>query len=113
MCEQARLSRDPRFDGLFFILVKTTKIFCRNICKVRMPLKKNVEYSASAQQALNQGYRPCLKCRPDSAPYSCAWQGVNTTVNRAVKMLTQRLDANIESIAASLGISARYLNKLF
>jgi AraC family transcriptional regulator of adaptative response / DNA-3-methyladenine glycosylase II len=113
MCEQARLSRDPRFDGLFFILVKTTKIFCRNICKVRMPLEKNVEYSASAQQALNQGYRPCLKCRPDSAPNSCAWQGVNTTVNRAVKMLTQRLDANIESIAASLGISPRYLNKLF
>ena len=112
-CEQARLARDPRFDGLFFILVKTTKIFCRNTCKVRMPLEKNVEYANSAQQALTKGYRPCLRCRPDSAPNSSAWQGVNTTVNRAVKLLTQRLDANIESIADSLGITTRYLNKLF
>lgn len=112
-CEQARLARDPRFDGLFFILVKTTKIFCRNTCKVRMPLEKNVEYSSSVQQALAKGYRPCLRCRPDSAPNSSAWQGVNTTVNRAVKLLTQRLDASIESIADSLGISTRYLNKLF
>lgn len=112
-CEQARLARDPRFDGLFFILVKTTKIFCRNTCKVRMPLEKNVEYSNSAQQALAKGYRPCLRCRPDSAPNSFAWQGVNTTVNRAVNLLTYRLDASIETIADSLGITARYLNKLF
>lgn len=112
-CEQARLARDPRFDGLFFILVKTTKIFCRNTCKVRMPLEKNVEYASSAQQALAKGYRPCLRCRPDSAPNSSAWQGVNTTVNRAVKLLTQRLDASIESVADSLGITTRYLNKLF
>jgi len=112
-CEQARLARDPRFDGLFFILVKTTKIFCRNTCKVRMPLEKNVEYANSAQQALARGYRPCLRCRPDSAPNSCAWLGVNTTVNRAVKLLTQRLDVSIESIADCLGITTRYLNKLF
>jgi AraC family transcriptional regulator of adaptative response / DNA-3-methyladenine glycosylase II len=112
-CEQARLARDPRFDGLFFILVKTTKIFCRNICKVRMPLEKNVEYAVSAQQALSKGYRPCLRCRPDSAPNSSAWQGVNTTVNRAITLLTQRLNDSIESIADSLGISTRYLNKLF
>ena len=113
ICEQARLARDPRFDGLFFILVKSTKIFCRNTCKVKLPLEKNVSYSTSAQQALNQGYRPCLRCRPDSAPNSYAWLGVNTTLNRAVKLLTQRLDANIANIAASLGISTRYLNKLF
>jgi AraC family transcriptional regulator of adaptative response / DNA-3-methyladenine glycosylase II len=52
-CQQARLSRDLRFDGLFFILVHTTKIFCRNTCKVRMPLEKNVSYAASAQEALD------------------------------------------------------------
>lgn len=113
VCEQARISRDPRFDGLFFVLVKTTKIFCRNTCKVRMPLEKNVEYSDSAQQALNQGYRPCLRCRPDSAPHSCAWEGVNTTVVRAVKLLTEKLDLSIESVASNLGITTRYLNKLF
>lgn len=113
VCEQARLARDPRFDGLFFILVKTTKIFCRNTCKVRLPLEKNVHYSASAHEALSQGYRPCLRCRPDSAPNSFAWQGVNTSVKRALSLLTQRLDASIESIASSLGITTRYLNKLF
>lgn len=113
ICEQARLARDPRFDGLFFVLVKTTKIFCRNICKVRAPLARNVSFTISAQQALAKGYRPCLRCRPDSAPQSFAWQGVNTTVQRAMKLLTERLNASVENIADSLGISTRYLNKLF
>ncbi len=112
-CEQARLSRDPRFDGLFFVLVNTTKIFCRNTCKVRLPLEKNVSYAASAQQALVQGYRPCLRCRPDSAPNSSAWQGVNTTVSRAISLLNEHFDVSIESLAARLGITPRYLNKLF
>lgn len=113
ICQQARLTRDPRFDGLFFILVRTTKIFCRNTCKVRMPLEKNVSYASSAQLALAQGYRPCLRCRPDSAPQSCAWQGTHTTVNRAMKLLAQRLEQSVEDIAESLGISSRYLHKLF
>jgi AraC family transcriptional regulator of adaptative response / DNA-3-methyladenine glycosylase II len=112
-CEQARLSRDARFDGVFFVLVNTTGIFCRNTCKVRLPLEKNVDYAFSAQQAIQSGFRPCLRCRPDSAPNSFAWQGVNTTLNRAIKLLSQRLDYSIEAIAGSLGISSRYLNKLF
>jgi AraC family transcriptional regulator of adaptative response / DNA-3-methyladenine glycosylase II len=113
ICEQARLARDPRFDGLFFILVKTTKIFCRNTCKVRMPLAQNISFANSAQQALDAGYRPCLRCRPDSAPQSYAWQGVDTTVKRAMKLLHERLNNSVEEIADSLGISSRYLNKLF
>jgi AraC family transcriptional regulator of adaptative response / DNA-3-methyladenine glycosylase II len=113
ICEQARLARDPRFDGLFFILVKTTKIFCRNTCKVRAPLVRNISFASSAQQALALGYRPCLRCRPDSAPQSSAWQGVHTTVQRAMKLLNERVDVSVQSIADSLGISARYLNKLF
>jgi len=78
-----------------------------------MPLEKNVSYAASAQQALDQGFRPCLRCRPDSAPNSYAWQGTHTTVNRAMKLLSQRKDDKIEHIADSLGISTRYLHKLF
>jgi len=113
ICEQARLSRDPRFDGLFFILVNTTKIFCRNTCRVRAPLAHNVSFAMSAQQAMAQGYRPCLRCRPDSAPMSFAWQGVNTTVQRAMKLLSERLFDSVEDTANRLGISARYLNKLF
>ncbi|MDT0595285.1 DNA-3-methyladenine glycosylase 2 family protein [Glaciecola petra] len=113
VCHQARISRDPRFDGLFFVLVKSTKIFCRNTCKVRLPLEKNVSYSERAESALAQGYRPCLRCRPDSAPLSFAWQGVNTTVSRAINLLSENLACNIHDIAERLGISERYLHKLF
>ena len=112
-CAQARTSRDPRFDGLFFVLVKSTKIFCRNTCKVRLPLEKNVSYASSAQLALAQGYRPCLRCRPDSAPNSSAWMGTHTSLLRAMALLIERRNSSIEDIATSLGISSRYLHKLF
>jgi AraC family transcriptional regulator of adaptative response / DNA-3-methyladenine glycosylase II len=111
--QQARLTRDPRFDGTFFIAVKTTNIFCRSICPANAPLEKNVEYFQLAQQAMFAGYRPCLRCRPDSAPHSYAWQGVNTTVQRAMRLLRQHRELNIEEIAVKLGITARYFRQLF
>ncbi len=111
--QRARIARDPRFDGLFFVAVKTTGIFCRPICRARMPLEKNVDYYASAIQAMDQGFRPCLMCRPDSAPGSFAWKGVETTVERGVKLLSSRLSLNIAEISEKLGISTRYFNRLF
>jgi AraC family transcriptional regulator of adaptative response / DNA-3-methyladenine glycosylase II len=111
--QQARMTRDPRFDGTFFIAVKTTHIFCRSICPANAPLEKNVEYFQLAQQAMLAGYRPCLRCRPDSAPHSYAWQGVNTTVQRAMCLLRQYRELSIEEIATKLGISARYFRQLF
>ncbi|MFT5276693.1 MAG: methylphosphotriester-DNA--protein-cysteine methyltransferase, partial [Granulosicoccus sp.] len=111
--QKARITRDPRFDGLFFVAVKTTGIFCRPICRARMPLEKNVDYYASAIQAMDQGFRPCLMCRPDSAPGSFAWKGVETTVERGVKLLSSRLSLNIAEISEKLGISTRYFNRLF
>nr|WP_168710984.1 Ada metal-binding domain-containing protein [Ningiella ruwaisensis] len=111
-CQKARLSRDPRFDGKFFILVKSTGIFCRPVCKVKAPLEKNVEYSPSAIDAMQRGYRPCLRCRPDAAPHSFAWKGVSTSVQRAVHLLTTCLQQDVSTIAARMGISSRYLHKL-
>ena len=111
--QQARLARDPRFDGTFFIAVKTTHIFCRPICPATAALEKNVEYFQLAQQAMLAGYRPCLRCRPDSAPHSYAWQGVNTTVHRAMRLLRQNRELNIQQIATKLGITARYFRQLF
>lgn len=111
--QQARLTRDPRFDGDFFTAVKTTKIFCRSICPANAPLEKNVEYFQFAQQAMMAGYRPCLRCRPDSAPQSFAWQGVNTTVQRAMRLLRQNRELSIEEIAEKLGITTRYFRRLF
>ncbi len=109
----ARESRDKRFDGKFFVAVKTTGIFCRPICPARLPAEENVEYYLLAAQAMEKGYRPCLRCRPDSAPGSYAWQGVNTTIRRAQTLLSEIPIQSVEVIASRLGISTRYLNKLF
>ncbi|TPW16667.1 MAG: AraC family transcriptional regulator regulatory protein of adaptative response / DNA-3-methyladenine glycosylase II, partial [Halothiobacillaceae bacterium] len=84
ICQKARLSRDPRFDGKFFTAVKTTGIYCRPICPAMTPKEENVLYFSSAIEAGNAGYRPCLRCRPDSAPGSPAWKGVNSTLDRAI-----------------------------
>ena len=109
---EARKSRDRRFDGRFFVAVKTTGIFCRPVCPARLPDEKNVDYYHYAQQAIEQGYRPCLRCRPDSAPGSFAWRGVSTTTQRAMRLLSEALDETVQAIAERLGISERYLGQL-
>ena len=109
---KARLSRDPRFDGRFFVGVKTTGIFCRPICPARLPKEDNVTYYQLAAQAMADGYRPCFRCRPDSAPSSAAWKGVGATVGRALSLLSSLPTERVGDIATRLGISERYLNKL-
>jgi AraC family transcriptional regulator of adaptative response / DNA-3-methyladenine glycosylase II len=111
--QQARMARDARFDGQFFVAVKTTGIFCRPICPAKLPREENVEYFTFAQQAMQAGYRPCLRCRPDSAPKSCAWQGVDTTVERALSLLRDNPEMLVQDIALKLGISDRYFRLLF
>ncbi|WP_045385735.1 DNA-3-methyladenine glycosylase 2 family protein [Vibrio rotiferianus] len=114
-CQRARMARDSRFDGRFYIAVKTTGIFCRPICPANLPKEENVEYFTDKTQALKAGYRPCLRCRPDSAPGSWAWKGVETTFQRAITMI-DRGELQNQSLAAlskRLGISDRYLRMLF
>ncbi|MGS0682301.1 DNA-3-methyladenine glycosylase 2 family protein [Shewanella sp. 125m-7] len=117
-CRNARLSRDARFDGQFFIGVLTTKIYCRPICPAVSPKEANVRYFDSALQAANAGLRPCLRCRPDSAPMSYAWQGTQTTLERAKSLIDAGAlsgieGGSVEALAERLGISSRYLRKLF
>ncbi len=114
-CRQARLSRDPRFDGEFFLAVITTGIYCRPICPARSPREDNVRYYRSAAEAANQGYRPCLRCRPESAPHSPAWQGASTTVTRALQLINEGYlnSESLTSLANKLGVGVRYLRKLF
>lgn len=113
--QQARLSRDPRFDGVFFTAVKTTGIFCRPVCPATPPKEQNVEYFETASEALVSGYRPCLRCRPESAPFSPAWSGTETTVKRALQIIHQHGFQGIKltELAERLGITDRYLRKLF
>lgn len=115
LCQRARLSRDPRFDGEFFIAVRTTRIYCRPVCPVRPPAEKNVEYYRHASQAGQAGYRPCLRCRPESAPASPAWQGASTTLKRALSLIAQGAlnDSSLAVMADRLGVGERYLRKLF
>ena len=113
--QQVRLSRDARFDGQFFIAVKTTGIFCRPICPAPTPKECNVEYFTTSVAAANNGYRPCLRCRPDAAPDSFAWKGKNTSFERALTLINEGAlsSQSISQLSDRLGISSRYLNTLF
>ncbi|QUI61316.1 helix-turn-helix domain-containing protein [Pseudoalteromonas sp. A22] len=115
VCSQARNSRDARFDGLFFVAVKSTGIYCRPICPAPAAKEKNVEYFQFAHNAAQAGFRPCIRCRPDSAPGSYAWLGTETTAVRAKKLIDEGalIRHSTEDLADRLGISVRYLNKVF
>ena len=74
-CDRARLGRDPAFDGLFFSGVRTTRIYCRPVFPVRPARSENVVFFRTAAAAERAGFRPCLRCRPETAPGSPAWNG--------------------------------------
>ncbi len=114
-CNAARLRRDPAYDGVFFTAVKTTGIYCRPVCPVKHPLTRNVTFYPSAAAAEREGYRPCLRCRPETAPFCPAWTGTGTTVGRALKLIEVGVldDAGVDELVARLGIGARHLSRLF
>jgi AraC family transcriptional regulator, regulatory protein of adaptative response / DNA-3-methyladenine glycosylase II len=114
-CRKARLARDARFDGRFFIGVRTTKIFCRPICPAPSPREENVDYFPSAAAAATAGLRPCLRCRPECAPGTPAWNGSSSTVSRALREIAVgALDSGgVEDLAGRLGLGERHLRRLF
>ena len=115
ICNEARLRRDPAFDGVFFIGVKTTGIYCRPVCPARSPLTRNISFYPSAAAAEAAGFRPCLRCRPETAPFSPAWNGTKTTVERALRLIADgALDGGtVEALAGRLGVGPRHLARLF
>jgi AraC family transcriptional regulator of adaptative response / DNA-3-methyladenine glycosylase II len=114
-CDRARLARDAAFDGLFFTGVRTTRIYCRPICPVRPARSENVVFFPSAAAAERAGFRPCLRCRPETAPGSPAWNGTRSTVGRAMRLIEEGfLDrASVSDLADKLGIGPRHLLRLF
>ncbi|WP_028764002.1 DNA-3-methyladenine glycosylase 2 family protein [Shewanella colwelliana] len=115
---RARLARDARFDGLFYVGVLSTGIYCRPICPAMPAKEENVRYFNTALAAANHGLRPCLRCRPDSAPHSNPWMGNQTSVNRALTLINEGILSGVDSItleqlAEKLGITSRYLRELF
>ncbi|MFB3069919.1 MAG: bifunctional transcriptional activator/DNA repair enzyme AdaA, partial [Gemmatimonadales bacterium] len=113
--ERARLSRDARFDGQFFVAVRTTGIYCRPICPAVAPKRENVSFYPSAAAACEAGYRPCLRCRPECAPGTPAWSGTSTTVRRGLRLISEGAldDGSIEQLADRLGVTSRHLRRLF
>ncbi|HET7922088.1 MAG TPA: AlkA N-terminal domain-containing protein [Gammaproteobacteria bacterium] len=115
ICDRARVARDPRFDGRFFIGVLSTGIYCRSICPAPSPKKSNIRYFPTAAAAAEAGLRPCLRCRPEAAPGTPAWAGTSATVRRALRLIQDgALDnGSVEQLAGRLGVGARHLHRLF
>src|SRR5262250_2457501 len=119
ICSRARLSRDARFDGKFYVAVLSTGIYCRPICRVRTAKESNVRYFPSAAAAAEAGFRPCLRCRPECSPGTPAWLGTPSTVGRALRLIGESslddsgMEGGVELLAERLGIGSRHLRRLF
>jgi AraC family transcriptional regulator of adaptative response / DNA-3-methyladenine glycosylase II len=115
VCSRARLSRDPRFDGKFFIGVVGSRVYCRPICPAPTAKEKNCRYFATAAAAAEAGFRPCLRCRPECSPGTPAWVGTPNTVSRALRLIAESGLGlgGVEALAERLGVGARHLRRLF
>lgn len=113
--DRARMSRDPRFDGKFFIGITSTGIYCRPICPSPHAKHRHVRYFPTVAAATAGGFRPCLRCRPEAAPGSPAWAGTSAVVQRALRLIDEGfLDRNsVEELARRLGLGSRHLHRLF
>jgi AraC family transcriptional regulator of adaptative response / DNA-3-methyladenine glycosylase II len=117
VCYRAFQSRDSRFDGLLFVGVTSTGIYCRPICPARSPKFENCRFFSSAAAAQEAGFRPCLRCRPETAPDLASWRGTSNTVSRALALITDGAldgdDHSVETLAERLGVGGRQLRRLF
>jgi AraC family transcriptional regulator of adaptative response / DNA-3-methyladenine glycosylase II len=114
-CYRAISARDARFDGRLFTGVKTTGIYCRPVCPARTPMSKNVRFFATAAAAQEAGFRPCLRCRPETAPDLAAWRGSSNTVSRGLSLIEHGAldDGDVDALAERLGVGERQLRRLF
>jgi AraC family transcriptional regulator of adaptative response / DNA-3-methyladenine glycosylase II len=116
-CYRALRTRDARFDGRFFVAVRTTGVFCRPICPARCPKPENVDFYPSAAAAHEAGFRPCLRCRPECSPDLAGARGSSRTVSRALALIAEgALDgdgAGVDALADRLGMGERQLRRLF
>ena len=115
VCKSARQSRDPRFDGRFYVAVLSTGIFCRPTCPARIPAEHNVRYFANAAAAADAGYRPCRRCRPEHALPMPEWALGNQHIVRALRLVDEGFlnQHQVSALAQRLGISERHLDRVF
>jgi AraC family transcriptional regulator of adaptative response / DNA-3-methyladenine glycosylase II len=113
-CYRALELRDARFDGRFFTAVKTTGTYCRPVCPARTPRPENVTFYPTAAAAQEAGFRPCLRCRPETAPDKGAWRGTSNTVSRAIALIELGAldEGSVDALASRLGLGERQLRRL-
>ena len=114
-CYAALSAHDSRFDGRFFCAVSSTGIYCRPICRVKLPKQSNCSFFASAAAAEAAGYRPCLKCRPELAPGLAPADAAGRLAGSAARAIEEDClsDSGLADLAARLGISDRHLRRVF
>jgi AraC family transcriptional regulator of adaptative response / DNA-3-methyladenine glycosylase II len=114
-CYRALRAHDTRFDGRFFVGVRTTRIYCRPVCTAKPPLRENCRFFPSAAAAESQGFRPCLRCRPELAP----GYAVIDANGRLAQAVAQRIEdghlaeGSLADLAAALGVTDRHLRRVF
>jgi AraC family transcriptional regulator, regulatory protein of adaptative response / DNA-3-methyladenine glycosylase II len=113
-CYAALKTRDSRFDGRFFVAVKSTRIYCRPVCRVKLPRLENCTFYLSAAGAEHAGYRPCLRCRPELAPGHFALDA-SSRLAQQMAMIIQHASAEVklDAVAAKLGVTERHARRLF
>jgi AraC family transcriptional regulator of adaptative response / DNA-3-methyladenine glycosylase II len=113
-CYRAVDSRDARFDGWFVTCVTSTRIYCRPSCPAITPKRANVRFLASAAAAQREGFRACLRCRPDAAPGSPQWNYRADVVGRAMRLIADGVvdRDGVPGLAARIGYTERHLNRM-
>ena len=111
---QAAVSKDPRFDGVFFIAVTSTGIYCRPSCPAITPKRENMRFHRSAAAAQEAGFRACKRCRPDASPGSPEWNIRADVVGRAMRLIADGVvdRDGVEGLASRLGYEQRQVRRL-
>ncbi len=114
-CYAAFKSKDTRFDGRFFVGVKSTGIYCRPVCRARLPKPENCIFFATAAEAERAGFRPCLQCRPELAPGQAPVDASKSLARRAARLLEENCAEfeSLEDMASHLGCTGRHLRRVF
>lgn len=113
-CYRAVQGRDRRFDGVFYIGVRTTKIYCRPSCPAMTPRQQNVTFHPTAAAAQLAGFRACKRCLPDATPGSPDWDVRADTADRAMRLIADGTleREGVEGLASRMGYSTRHLSRL-
>ena len=110
-CYAAVVAHDRKFDGKFFVGVKSTHIYCRPICPARTPRRDRCSFYATAAEAEQAGFVPCLRCRPDLAPGNASVDAKANLASRAARLLEKNWSIGIEELAARLSVTSRHLRR--